>query len=81
MTERRELSTASKTLWFLMTSAMATSIWMAQSWAMKIDAKVERIEGLQYSVQYIQKDISEIKDVIKEYSNRGFVTRNEKVDR
>ena len=53
-------------VWYFMATAISIIIIGGSAWATSINAKVERIASLEANVNYIQKDISEIKTIIKE---------------
>ena len=61
---------ADKVIWYLMTVLMGVLILGGGAWATSINAKVEKIAKLEVSVSYMQKDLSEIKDIIKLFFGR-----------
>ena len=65
MVEERRKS--DKLIWYLMTLSMGIIILGGGTWASSINAKVDKIAGLELTIQYIQKDISEIKGIFKDY--------------
>lgn len=56
-----------KIVWYLMTSFFAIILLGGGAWATSINNKVDKIAGLESNVGYIQKDISEIKQAIKDF--------------
>ena len=69
MAEERRKS--DKLIWYLMVTSMGIIILGGGTWASSINAKVDKIAGMEFTIQYIQKDISEIKDIFKDYVKGG----------
>lgn len=53
-------------VWYLMVTAIGVIIIGGSAWATSINQKVDKIAKLETNIDYIQKDISEIKTIIKE---------------
>ena len=53
-------------IWYFMVTAIAIIILGGGAWANNINAKVEKIAGLEVNILYIQKDISSIKNLLFE---------------
>ena len=62
MTQRRE---DDRIVWYLMSTAMGILIIGGGAWANSINQKVDKIASLEVNIQYIQSDISDIKQIIK----------------
>lgn len=52
-------------IWYLMITAFSILILGGGAWATNINSKIERIATLELNIQYIQSDLSEIKQIIK----------------
>ena len=52
-------------VWYLMTFAMGILLIGGGAWANSINSKVEKIAALEVNIQYIQSDVSDIKQIIK----------------
>lgn len=52
-------------IWWLMITAVSVIILGGAAWATSINAKVEKIATLEINIQYIQTDVSTIKDMIQ----------------
>lgn len=57
-------------VWYLMTVFMGILILGGGAWANSINTKVEKIASMEANIQYIQRDISDIKQII-ETATRG----------
>lgn len=53
-----------KIVWYLMTTFMGILIVAGGAWASSINNKVEKIAALEINIQYIQTDVSDIKNII-----------------
>lgn len=62
---------ADKIIWYVMITAISVIILGGGAWATSINAKVDRIAGMEANIQYIQNDISDIKRLIIKYIKRG----------
>lgn len=65
-------SKTDKIIWYLMATFITLFIMAAAAWAAQMSGKVERISTLEVNVQYIQRDISDIKDIIKKSLKGGY---------
>ena len=69
--KRREPK-ADNLIWWLMISFFGIIILGGGAWATNINSKVDKIAGLEANIQYIQKDLSEIKQILQiVVKNRG----------
>ena len=66
--ERRK---GDKLIWYLMVTSMSIIILGGGTLASSINSKVDKIAGMEFTIQYIQRDISEIKDIFKNYLKGG----------
>ena len=70
--ERREvMRKTDKLIWTILCGACAIIILGGGAWTNSINSKVDKIASLESNIQYIQKDIAEIKNLIKESTKRG----------
>ena len=67
--ERRK---SDKLIWYLMVTSMSILILGGGAWARSINAKVEKIAGMEVNLGYIREDIADIKNIIQRYQGRGF---------
>ena len=58
-------------IWYIMTSAIGIIIIGGGAWAHSINEKVDKIAALEVNIQYIQTDISSIKNMIQSWIKRG----------
>ena len=65
--ERRKTD---KLIWYFMVTAMSIIIIGGGAWATNINEKIDKVESLEVNVQYIQRDISDIKQVIMSVMKR-----------
>ena len=52
-------------VWWLMITFAGILIIGGGAWATSINSKVERIEPMEMNIQYIQNDVSSIKEMIQ----------------
>ncbi len=66
--DRGERRKSDNLIWYLMVTSMGVLIIGGGAWASSINAKVDKIAALELNIQYIQSDISSIKDMVKEFT-------------
>lgn len=65
--KRRGEDKADHLIWWLMITFFGVIVLGATAWAKSINDKVEKIDSLEVNINYMQKDVSEIKDIMKYY--------------
>ena len=60
-----------KVIWWLMITFASVIIVGGGAWATDMTQKVEKIGRLEVNIQYIQNDLSQIKNIIQKFSIRG----------
>ena len=58
-------------IWYAMITAISIIILGGGAWAPSINLKVEKIAGMEANLDYIRQDMSQIKELIKQYLRRG----------
>lgn len=61
---------ADNLIWWLMVTFMGIIILGGGAWAATINAKVDEISNLKANVAYIQRDISEIRAMVQDFTGR-----------
>ena len=56
-------------VWWLMGAFFLVIVGTGGAWATNINTKVDKIVGLETTVSYMQRDLSEIKVILKEWTN------------
>ena len=58
---------ADNVIWWLMVSFFGIIVLGGGAWATSINSKVDKIAGLEVNIQYIQNDVSSIKQLIQKF--------------
>ena len=62
---------ADQVIWWLMITFASVLIFGGGAWAHNINSKVEKIAGMELSINYIRNDINDIKELLKTYMKKG----------